>query len=104
MILVLFIKSVICSFQLSSPSHNKAQLSTIGPLDRESIASYHMIATVTDNGGLNSLSSTADIFVTVLDINDHAPVFDLSSYSIDLVEETSYSNCLTVNVSTLLYI
>ena len=82
---------------MSSPATNRAQLSTLVSLDRESIESYHMIATVSDNG-TNPLSSTADIFVTVLDINDHPPVFDLSSYSINLVEETTYTECLTVHV------
>lgn len=75
-----------------------AQLSTAVPLDRESISYYHMIATVTDNGP-TPLSDTASIFVTVLDINDHYPIFDVTDYSVDLVEETNYFSCISVHVS-----
>lgn len=67
-------------------------------LDRESVSSYHMIATVSDSGA-SPLTDTADVFVTVLDINDHSPVFDLPGYSVEIAEENTYSSCLTVHVS-----
>uniref|UniRef100_A0A1X7VA24 Cadherin domain-containing protein n=1 Tax=Amphimedon queenslandica TaxID=400682 RepID=A0A1X7VA24_AMPQE len=80
----------------SAPGSNNAQLSTLTMLDRESVSSYHMIATVSDNGA-SPLTDTADIFVTVMDINDHPPVFDLPGYSVEIAEENTYSSCLTVH-------
>lgn len=59
-----------------------------------------MIATASDNGP-TPMSDTADIFVTVLDINDHPPIFYVSEYSLDLVEENAYPSCLTVHVSSI---
>lgn len=99
MTFIIYHKSLSFSFQLTSFT-NQAQLSTLTALDRESIDSYHMIVTVRDNGPI-PLSNTADVFVTVLDVNDHPPVFDVPGYSLDLVEETTYSSCLTVHVRNI---
>ena len=73
-------------------------MATTGPLDREETASYHMLILASD-GGINSLTATANIFVAVQDRNDNPPEFDLSMYSVDLIEETTYlSNCFSLNV------
>jgi hypothetical protein len=88
-------------FQITSPSTNQAQLSTLVSLDRENISSYHLVAVASDNGPI-SLTNTTDIFITVLDINDNAPLFDLPAYSLDIVEETSYASCLTVHAADLM--
>lgn len=89
--------SFFISFSLSLKGSGRAQLSTVTALDRESVSSYHMIATVSDNGP-SPLSDTADVFVTVLDVNDHAPVFDVSGYTVEIAEENTYHSCLTVSV------
>ena len=67
-------------------------------LDKESIDHYHMIVKVQDNGTPPS-SSTADIYVTVTDVNDFPPQFDADSYSVTIDEETTYTTCVTVAVS-----
>ena len=95
--------SFFISFSLSLKGSGRAQLSTVAALDRESVSSYHMIATVSDNGP-SPLSDTADVFVTVLDVNDHAPVFDVSGYTVEIAEENTYHSCLTVSVCVCVFV
>ncbi|XP_044210752.1 protocadherin-16-like [Thunnus albacares] len=61
-------------------------LSTSRPLDREKRAGYTLTVTAQDQGN-PSLSSTATVEVTVLDINDHSPQFQSSSYTADVSED-----------------
>lgn len=85
------------SFQLSV-SANQAFLATTGPLDREAVSNYHMLLLASD-GMENSLTATANVFVTVGDRNDNSPQFNVDSFSVDIVEETTYlSNCFSVQV------
>ena len=117
------------SFQLSV-SGNQAFLATTGSLDRETIANYHMLLLASDGMG-NSLTATANVFVTVGDRNDNSPQFDtvlvtkctsllnivflskcimhdaqfdVNSFSVDIVEQTTYlSNCFSVQVRHCMY-
>ncbi|XP_046555688.1 protocadherin Fat 4-like [Haliotis rubra] len=50
-----------------------------------------LILTVTDQAGLQD---TKDFTVTVVDINDHAPVFDPAEYSIEITENTATDTSL----------
>ncbi|XP_069563501.1 protocadherin-16-like [Brachyistius frenatus] len=61
-------------------------LSTSRPLDRENRAGYMLTVVVLDQGN-PPLSSTATIEVTVMDINDHSPHFQSSSYTADISED-----------------
>ncbi|KAG7243059.1 hypothetical protein INR49_016434, partial [Caranx melampygus] len=61
-------------------------LSTSRPLDREKRAGYTLTVTVKDEGR-PPLSSTTTVEVTVLDINDHSPQFQSSSYTADVSED-----------------
>ncbi|XP_010767620.1 protocadherin-16-like, partial [Notothenia coriiceps] len=61
-------------------------LSTSRPLDRENRAGYTLTVTAQDEGH-PSLSSTATVEVTVMDINDHSPQFQSSSYTADVSED-----------------
>nr|XP_020468749.1 protocadherin-16-like [Monopterus albus] len=61
-------------------------LSTSRPLDREKRAVYMLIVTAQDQGHPH-LSSTATVEVIVLDINDHSPQFQSSSYTADVSED-----------------
>ncbi|XP_040297313.1 LOW QUALITY PROTEIN: protocadherin gamma-C5-like [Bufo bufo] len=54
-------------------------------LDREEKAEHKLILTALD-GGDPPRSGTTQITVNVLDINDNAPVFDLSHYKISVLE------------------
>uniref|UniRef100_A0A3P8SRX2 Protocadherin-16 n=1 Tax=Amphiprion percula TaxID=161767 RepID=A0A3P8SRX2_AMPPE len=61
-------------------------LSTSRPLDREKRGGYTLTVIAHDQGQ-PSLSSTATVEVTVLDINDHSPQFQSSSYTADISED-----------------
>ncbi|KAM7412774.1 hypothetical protein PAMA_020247 [Pampus argenteus] len=61
-------------------------LSTSRPLDREKTAGYTLTVIAQDQGH-PSLSSTATVEVTVLDINDHSPKFQRSTYTADVSED-----------------
>lgn len=54
-------------------------------LDRETTEMYSLIVQAADQG-TPSLSSTATVNVTVLDINDNAPLCNHSSYVIEVAE------------------
>ncbi|KAG0414954.1 hypothetical protein HPB47_007882, partial [Ixodes persulcatus] len=51
------------------------------PLDHEAQPLYHLVVTATDAGSPSALSSTAHVWVTVLDMNDNPPAFPQLSYS-----------------------
>lgn len=61
-------------------------LSTSRPLDREKRAGYTLTVTAQDQGR-PPLSSTTTVEVIVLDINDHSPQFESSSYTSDISED-----------------
>ncbi|XP_072486653.1 protocadherin gamma-C4 isoform X3 [Notamacropus eugenii] len=55
------------------------------PLDREKQADYRLVLTAVD-GGSPPRSGTAELKVSVLDVNDNAPAFEQSSYRISVLE------------------
>lgn len=55
------------------------------PLDRETISTYKMTVTATDNG-IPSLSTTAKLLINVVDANDNEPVFSKDSYEFNVEE------------------
>ncbi|XP_036751756.2 protocadherin beta-15-like [Manis pentadactyla] len=77
----------VCSLQedvpfLLKPSvENFYKLVTEGPLDRESQAEYNITITVTDLG-TPRLKSQHSISVQVADVNDNAPAFSQSAYTL----------------------
>jgi len=64
------------------------RLSTAGRLDRERAAELTVVVGCHD-GGRPPLSASATFTVTVLDLNDHAPRFFQSSYSVNVRENSS---------------
>ncbi|KAJ7327360.1 condensed mesenchymal cell proliferation [Desmophyllum pertusum] len=62
-------------------------------LDRETNDFHRLEVQVTDGGGLKS-KNTAIIQVTVLDVNDEPPVFEPSSYSFTIVENSDLQTVL----------
>uniref|UniRef100_A0A8C5KI52 Protocadherin gamma subfamily A, 7 n=1 Tax=Jaculus jaculus TaxID=51337 RepID=A0A8C5KI52_JACJA len=54
-------------------------------LDREQEGIHHLVLTAYD-GGDPPLSGTASIHVTVVDVNDHIPVFSLPQYQVTVPE------------------
>uniref|UniRef100_A0A669BKZ6 Protocadherin-16 n=1 Tax=Oreochromis niloticus TaxID=8128 RepID=A0A669BKZ6_ORENI len=61
-------------------------LSTSRPLDREKRPGYSLTVIAQDQGH-PPLSSTATVEVIVLDINDHSPQFQSSSYTAEILED-----------------
>ncbi|XP_058141949.1 protocadherin gamma-A7 isoform X1 [Dasypus novemcinctus] len=70
-------------------------------LDREEEAVHHLLLTASD-GGDPLRSGTVSIQVTVVDINDHAPVFALPQYQVTVPENVPVgTRLLTVNAIDL---
>ncbi|XP_023559788.1 protocadherin gamma-A7 isoform X5 [Octodon degus] len=70
-------------------------------LDREEEAIHHLVLTAYD-GGDPPLSGTARIQVTVVDVNDHAPVFSLPQYQVTVPENIPIgTRLLTINAVDL---
>ncbi|XP_040478254.1 protocadherin gamma-A7 isoform X12 [Ursus maritimus] len=70
-------------------------------LDREEEAVHHLLLTASD-GGDPPLSQTAHIQVTVVDVNDHAPVFSLPQYQVTVPENVPVgTRLLTVHAVDL---
>uniref|UniRef100_A0A8C8SVR7 Cadherin domain-containing protein n=1 Tax=Pelusios castaneus TaxID=367368 RepID=A0A8C8SVR7_9SAUR len=57
------------------------------PLDREEIPVHRLLLTATD-GGKPELTGTVQLAITVLDVNDNAPVFNQSLYKVQLLENS----------------
>ncbi|XP_036918171.1 LOW QUALITY PROTEIN: protocadherin alpha-10-like [Sturnira hondurensis] len=57
------------------------------PLDREVASELLLVLKATD-GGNPELTGTVEVQITVLDVNDNAPVFDKAVYRVKLLENT----------------
>ncbi|XP_005356053.1 protocadherin beta-8 [Microtus ochrogaster] len=85
---------MVCSIQNDLPFllkptfENYYTLVTEGPLDRESRAEYNITITVSDMG-TPRLSTQHTITVQVSDVNDNAPAFTQSSYTLFVHENNS---------------
>ncbi|KAM6148975.1 protocadherin beta-5-like [Erethizon dorsatum] len=85
---------MICSIQndvpflLKPPFKNFYTLVTEGPLDRESRAQYNITITVTDLG-TPRLKTQHNITVQISDVNDNAPTFTQTSYTLFVPENNS---------------
>lgn len=64
-------------------------------LDHETKSSHHFTVIATDKG-VPSLSSTAHVWVTVLDMNDNPPKFEQPSYSCVLSEHANRGQFVTI--------
>uniref|UniRef100_A0A8C6ZNB4 Cadherin domain-containing protein n=1 Tax=Nothoprocta perdicaria TaxID=30464 RepID=A0A8C6ZNB4_NOTPE len=81
-------------YSLLRPSGNKFSIGTIdgevrliGELDREVVSNYTLTVVATDKGQ-PSLSSSTDVVVIVLDINDNNPLFAQKLYKVEVGENT----------------
>ncbi|XP_074924126.1 protocadherin gamma-A12-like isoform X16 [Chelonoidis abingdonii] len=72
-------------FWLQKSFDNYYSLVTDRPLDREQVLDYSVTVTAADRG-TPPLSSTATILVQLSDINDNAPVFNQTSYTLYITE------------------
>ncbi|XP_074816890.1 protocadherin alpha-3-like isoform X15 [Natator depressus] len=62
-----------------------AELELKKSLDREETPVYRLLLTATD-GGKPELTGTVQLMITVLDVNDNAPVFNQSVYKVQMLE------------------
>ena len=60
---------------------NSGWISTISHLDKETVSSYTLILTATDNG-TPALSCTSLLYISIIDYNDNPPEFVKESYSV----------------------
>ncbi|XP_068128023.1 protocadherin gamma-B5-like [Hyperolius riggenbachi] len=72
-------------FKLIPSSSNYYKLVTAKTLDREKMPNYNITIKAVDNGS-PQLSTNKTIQLTVLDINDHSPLFEKSSYIVYVQE------------------
>ncbi|KAJ8777266.1 hypothetical protein J1605_014649 [Eschrichtius robustus] len=85
---------MVCSIQddlpfvLKPPVENYYTLVTDSPLDREKRAEYNITITVTDMG-TPRLKTEHNITVLVSDVNDNAPAFTQTSYTLSVRENNS---------------
>ncbi|KAM4620622.1 protocadherin alpha-C2-like [Polymixia lowei] len=81
-------------FVLNKSSEDYFELLVSKPLDREIISKYDITLRLKDRG-TPSLSVNETITVEILDINDNAPTFPQSFYSIHVVENNAPGALLT---------
>uniref|UniRef100_A0A2K6PPR7 FAT atypical cadherin 4 n=1 Tax=Rhinopithecus roxellana TaxID=61622 RepID=A0A2K6PPR7_RHIRO len=81
-------------YTLLNPLGNKFSIGTIdgevrltGDLDREEVSNYTLTVVATDKGQ-PSLSSSTEVIVMVLDINDNNPIFAQALYKVEVNENT----------------
>uniref|UniRef100_A0A2K5XDI8 Protocadherin Fat 4 n=1 Tax=Mandrillus leucophaeus TaxID=9568 RepID=A0A2K5XDI8_MANLE len=81
-------------YTLLNPLGNKFSIGTIdgevrltGELDREEVSNYTLTVVATDKGQ-PSLSSSTEVTVMVLDINDNNPIFAQTLYKVEINENT----------------
>ncbi|XP_008579220.1 PREDICTED: LOW QUALITY PROTEIN: protocadherin Fat 4-like [Galeopterus variegatus] len=81
-------------YSLLNPLGNKFSIGTIdgevrltGELDREEVSNYTLTVVATDKGQ-PSLSSSTEVVVLVLDINDNNPIFAQALYKVEINENT----------------
>ncbi|XP_059138725.1 protocadherin Fat 4-like [Physella acuta] len=58
-------------------------------LEYSTTASYNLVVIATDNAGVNSLSSSCLVLISVKDSNNHAPVFTVTTYDVTIPETLS---------------
>nr|XP_034959273.1 protocadherin gamma-B5-like isoform X18 [Zootoca vivipara] len=86
-------------FKIISSSNNFYKLLTVSPLDREKTPAYNITITATDRG-TPPLSTHKTISLQISDINDNAPTFQKSSYSIYVPENNpSGASIFTIKAS-----
>ncbi|XP_012583213.1 PREDICTED: protocadherin alpha-10-like [Condylura cristata] len=81
-------------FSLEVPSNDEQvkplELVLRKPLDREVDSELLLVLRATD-GGKPELTGTTELHITVLDVNDNAPVFDKAVYRVKLLENSRNS-------------
>ncbi|XP_032076287.1 protocadherin Fat 2-like [Thamnophis elegans] len=80
-------------FRIVSAANSYYKLLTDGPLDRESTPAYNLTITATDKG-MPPLSTQKTISLEISDINDNAPTFEKSLYTVYVAENNPASSSI----------
>uniref|UniRef100_A0A4W5QRK7 Protocadherin 1 gamma 32 n=1 Tax=Hucho hucho TaxID=62062 RepID=A0A4W5QRK7_9TELE len=75
-------------FCIQSTSNGFYSLVTDSDLDRERASEYNISVTCSDEG-VPSLSSSVTLTLQISDVNDNAPVFEMSSYEAYIIENNT---------------
>ena len=67
-------------------------LTTMKILDREKISEYQLTVVAKDGGGR---SCSAEMFITISDVNDNAPKFTKTQYTVAIPENAEVNTLLT---------
>ncbi|KAK7075982.1 calcium ion binding [Halocaridina rubra] len=70
------------AFQITS---NTGDILLVKHLDREQLTEFRLVALATDRGQ-PARNATAEVIITVVDVNDHAPIFNQSEYTVTISE------------------
>jgi hypothetical protein len=73
------------SFAIDSST---GEVSVKSPLDREKLANYKLTIRASDQGS-RVLSSTQDVPIKILDVNDNSPIFTSAQYSGKIFEDAA---------------
>uniref|UniRef100_A0A3Q3EAV7 Cadherin domain-containing protein n=1 Tax=Labrus bergylta TaxID=56723 RepID=A0A3Q3EAV7_9LABR len=84
----------LLKIQSQADGNKKVEMVLHKPLDREKEEQISLLLTAVD-GGEPQMSGTVKIFVTVLDVNDNAPVFMQSVYKAAIAENSEKGTTLT---------
>jgi protocadherin Fat 1/2/3 len=74
-------------------------LTTLVPLDRETVPSYTITVIATDNGSPQQTAST-EVYIRLIDYNDNPPIFAEESYSATGMSKTNVDYNIHVIIST----
>ncbi|RVE63614.1 hypothetical protein OJAV_G00138030 [Oryzias javanicus] len=84
----------ILPFLLNKSSEDYFELLVSKPLDREVVSKYELVLIVTDRG-VPPLSDNETITLEILDVNDNAPTFSESVFTIHVMENNPPGALLT---------
>ncbi|XP_044136925.1 protocadherin gamma-B5-like isoform X20 [Bufo gargarizans] len=76
-------------FKLISSSTNYYKLLTTTYIDRETKPYFNITIKAIDNGS-PQLSSNKSVQLTILDVNDNSPIFEKTTYIVDVQENNNY--------------
>ncbi|NWZ17060.1 PCDG2 protein, partial [Agelaius phoeniceus] len=87
-------------FRLEKSFDEYYRVVTARELDREQEAAFHELVLRASDGGDPARTGTARIRVTVLDVNDNAPVFSQAEYTVRVPEDVPVGSTLVTITAT----
>ena len=82
------------------PQSGLLRLSLANELDRETVDSYLLQVRVSDGNTPSNLFSTANVAITIIDVNDHPPMFELQEYVTSVRENANIGELIFTAIAT----